>query len=306
MQSLDLNLSTRPFRNNVPLWVGYGAALLLLILFTGWSISSYTGYSRKLGELRNEVGMLTSQTRDLEQRDRRVQAAVLGYDLDALSLQADKANEIIEWGAFSWTRLFNRMAEIQPNRVRMTSVRPIFGVRRTYASGHALDGLVDDAQRGVPVSIHAVAHSYNDMLEMQQALFDDEHFGDVEMQRLRRDERGQEYLFEAQFMYYPDAEVAPEPTDEDPDAAEQAAAEGEPDTAATDEESTGEGPGPQTAVAATTEGQEDAPLPSPDADGAPASGTVEAKEGDPDPPRTPRSRVRTIPQPGKDKSSEDD
>ena len=46
--------------------------------------------------------------------------------LEKLTVQSLKANEVIEWKAFSWTRLFNLMEQIQPWDIRMTSIRPIF------------------------------------------------------------------------------------------------------------------------------------------------------------------------------------
>lgn len=216
MQILDLNLAERPFRNNILLWVAYGAAIVGLLTFSSLSVAGYVKHKKLLSELNSKVDSIDAQTRDLAERDAGARAAIKKHDLEALTLQADKANEVIEGKAFSWTRLFNLLAEIQPYNVRMTSIRPIFRVEGGGPRVHeAVAAMVDG--RSVPVSIDAVAKTYADMLEMQSALIEDPHFGRLEMERLFRAQNNREYIFQLNFLYFPDTEIPQEAEQEDPD-----------------------------------------------------------------------------------------
>jgi len=204
MQTLDLNLAGRPFKNNVVLWIGYSLSLLLLVAFTVWNGVTYSQHAGQLRELRGEVNSIESQMRDLETRGVRAQNGVEKFDLEALSIQADKANEVIRWKAFSWTGLFNRLAEALPWNVRMSSIRPIFH------AGRSAPGEVKGVE-SVPVAVDGIAKSYDDMLEMQNALFEHPNFGRVEMDRFST-ALNNEIVFQMRFLYYPEAEPADEPT----------------------------------------------------------------------------------------------
>ncbi len=89
-------------------------------------MATYRGHLRLSRDLATEAGSFEQQRRELEGRAERARAAIAQYDVPALHIQAAKANEIIDWKAFSWTRLFNMMERIQPGAVRMNGVRPVF------------------------------------------------------------------------------------------------------------------------------------------------------------------------------------
>jgi hypothetical protein len=55
--------------------------------------------------------------------------------VEQLTIGADKANEVIGWKSFSWTRLFNLLEEVLPHEVQMVSIRPVF---RPEAPGKAV------------------------------------------------------------------------------------------------------------------------------------------------------------------------
>jgi hypothetical protein len=214
MQSLDLNLATRPFRNNTLLWTGYGTAFVLLIGFGLWSVISWREHVTRLNELEDTVPGIERKMIELDQRDARARAGIESFDLEALEVQAAKANEVIEWKAFSWTRLFNLMEKVQPNDVRMTSVRPLFraGRRRDQMGAGA-----DPLHKTVPVSVEGLAKDFRSIWELQDALHADVHFGRVIPQRLQKTDRG-EIVFQLTFIYHPDNET------EDGDAGETLAA----------------------------------------------------------------------------------
>ena len=51
-QPIDLNLSSRPFRNNTLPWIALVGSCLLLLGFTYWNTSSYREHNRLLSEAR--------------------------------------------------------------------------------------------------------------------------------------------------------------------------------------------------------------------------------------------------------------
>ena len=120
MQPLDLNLATRPFRNNTLLWTGYGVASLLFVVFTYWNVTSFYEHRRLLRESQDETTSAVNLRRELNKRNVDANRATkTEYDIPGLEVQAEKANEVIEWKAFSWTKLFNRMEQAQPWNVRL-------------------------------------------------------------------------------------------------------------------------------------------------------------------------------------------
>lgn len=202
MQSLGLNLASRPFRNNVLLWLGYGTAVLGLAAFTWYSATTYVEHRDKLDALRNQLDTSESRTQTLRQRAETADNRIDAYDIETLQVQAAKANEIIEWKAFSWTELFNRLAEIQPYDVKMTEVRPVF-------RGRGMDdrdaAAFEDDRLAIPVEVEGLAKDIAPWLEFQDALFKDPQFGRVEPRRWSRTQDTREIAFTVGFLYYPDS-----------------------------------------------------------------------------------------------------
>ena len=201
MQPLDLNLATRPFRNNTLLWTGYGGALLLLLLFTYWNVTSFTEHRRLLRDSR-DVAMSALNRRD-ELNKRNVEANLAtdrDYDIAGLGAQAEKANEVIEWKAFSWTRLFNRMEQAQPWNVRLASIRPVFRSERGQG-GADLSGV---GRKSLPVVVEGSAQDFQALLDFERALFEDSQFDRPEPERENISETG-EVVFTLRFTYYPES-----------------------------------------------------------------------------------------------------
>jgi hypothetical protein len=218
MQALDLNFATRPFKNNTLLWVGYSAAVLVLVLFSVWNVRSYTRHRTLVADLDREVATIDDQFRDLDRRRLQAEQGIRGYDLDSLAIQAAKADDVIRWKAFSWTRLFNQLEDIQPHDVRMTSIHPIF---RTREDGQMM--LASEEETGIPVSVGGVAKDHAAFLDLERALLADAHFDRVEPSRTAREKITDHILFDLRFSYDPDAtlpEVAVALSEDEPPVAE--------------------------------------------------------------------------------------
>lgn len=219
MQTLDLNLATRPFRNNTLLWLGHGLALAVLLVFAVWNVRTWIEHRENLADLRSQVADIDQRFAKLDQRDRKAQAQIKGFDLASLRVRAAKANEVIRWKAFSWTGLFNDLEALQPNDVRMTTVHPVFRARERLGAAEA--GVDPDT---VPVSVEGLARDHEAFLELERALLRDAHFVWVEPERTATDEQSRETVFQLRFLYDPTARPAErlatgedEPADAGPD-----------------------------------------------------------------------------------------
>jgi len=220
MNPLDLNLASRPMRNNTLLWVAHAALALAILGGTTWNVTAYVRYDRELEVLNAERNSFESRMSDLQRRENSARRGIGKYDLNDLNLRADKAGDVIERKALSWTRLFNRMEEVLPYEVRMATIRPVFSFgRQGQKEREKLSG-------GIPVSVEGSAKTLHAFLEFERALIQDPHFDQIEPHRFNRSD-GDEVVFEMRFLYFSDAE-APEPAAPDEEqAASQVVADGD-------------------------------------------------------------------------------
>ena len=213
LQPLDLNLGTRPFRNNTLIWTGLGLGLLLVLWLSWWNYTTWQSESDALLSLRSDVNGIESQHMDLTRREIEYRKRIKAHDLDLLSTQAGKANDVIMLKAFSWTRLFNRMERIQPYEVRMQAVRPVFRIHKKRGGGStAADAAGHLEKQSVMVTVDGTAKNLKSFLEFETALLEDPWFDRIEPERYSTLENG-ETQFSLRFHYYPNKPM-PEPESE--------------------------------------------------------------------------------------------
>jgi hypothetical protein len=211
MLALDLNLASRPFRNNTLLWLAHVGAVVGLALFTTWSVTTWLDFRENLRDLRQQVASIDVQFADLDSRETKAKRARQTANLHALEVQTSKANAIIQWKAFSWTELFNVLESVQPNDVRMTAVYPRFHDPRVQAAAAARSaraGAPAEIDRSVPVSVEGLARNERALLDLETALLAAPYFERVEPERTARVEGSGETAFELRFLYDPVAAVA--------------------------------------------------------------------------------------------------
>lgn len=212
MRAIDLNLASRPFRNNSLVWLSAVLAILVLSVITAANVRMYTENRRLAADLRQQVSTFEQDAAELERRGEQAYDGVYAIDITAIEAQADKANEFIRWKAFSWTRLFNQMQAIQPHNVQMTSIRPIFRKKRLARRNDPIDVEAES----IPVTVEGLAKSLDDFFELERALMRDPHFDRIEPEATDTDENSKETVFSLRFLY--DAE--PDPVrDGEPEAA---------------------------------------------------------------------------------------
>jgi hypothetical protein len=139
------NLSTRPFYNEraVHLW-------LLVIAIAAASLTIFN-VSRVIYYSRSDTELATRAKRDEDRAVRlradavQQRASVDPRQVEFASVEARRANDLIDRRTFSWTELFNRFETTLPADVRITSVRPkLEPDRRIVLTITALARNVDD------------------------------------------------------------------------------------------------------------------------------------------------------------------
>jgi hypothetical protein len=202
--SLELNLASRPFKNNTLLWVGFSLAGLFLLWLSVANVRSQRRHVGLLAELEDKVGTIDARHEDLRRRADVARREIAGYDLGLLEIKAAKANEVIQWKSFSWTRLFNQLEQVQPWDVKMASIHPTFRPQADGTSGRAQRVAI-----GVPVSVEGSAKNLKAFLDLERSLIQSPYFTRVEPDRTIRDDQTRETVFGLRFVYNPDLPEEP-------------------------------------------------------------------------------------------------
>jgi len=224
MKALELNLASRPFRNNTPIWTAQGLLLAGVVAFSAWNAHTAMTATRNLEALQADLGSVERQLGDLDRREDDAIKGIRVFDSKTMKVQADKANDIILRRGLSWTRLFNTLERVVPYEVRMTTVRPVYGTGRAATGGPRGESF----EGTVPVDVEGRAQSFESFLEFERALIVDSHFAGVEPIRSESPVGSSEVSFQLRFLYDPDGRL----TGEHPelphvlDAARKAAEEG--------------------------------------------------------------------------------
>jgi len=230
MQALDLNLASRPCKNDTLPWVGVGVAVVVLVVLTVWNIRTYQVHSALTADLQVIYSETRSELDQFGRRDRGAQRDIEGFNVETLTVRADKANEVIGWKAFSWTQLFNLLQEVLPNDVQMVSIRPVF---RPQVTQRRRDGTREEKGGGlIPVSVEGASKSMEAFFELERALQDHPHFERVDPEGTTQLTRGGPVSFQLNFHYDPTPDPVPS---EIPEAEPVEVAAAQPEQAVGDE-----------------------------------------------------------------------
>jgi Tfp pilus assembly protein PilN len=190
-----LNLSRRPFINTRPvtrvallLWI-VGGLLLLgnVTLFYGY----LSGSSEARAELAGKREAIESERRKIGQ----LQTRLAGLELEEQNEQVEFLNRKIAERAFSWSLLFDRLAEVMPDDVRLLQLQPasIGGDDRRRGSrpsgsattrGRRPEGSSDR----VPLSLQVEARNDEALSQLVDSMFAHPAFDDPDFTRETRDE----------------------------------------------------------------------------------------------------------------------
>jgi len=206
MKPLELNLASRPFRNNMPIWTAQGLLLAGVVAYSAWNAHTAMTATRNLEALQEDLGSVERQFAELDRREDDAVKGIRVFDPKTMKIQADKANDIILRRGLSWTRLFNTLERVVPYEVRMTTVRPVYGTGQ--ARGGGLRG--ESFEGTVPVDVEGRAQSFESFLELERSLIVDPHFAGVEPIRNESSPGSSEVTFQLRFLYDPDGRLSGE------------------------------------------------------------------------------------------------
>lgn len=202
MSRAVIDLSSRPFVNRRPvvrlsllLWLA-GALLLAGNVWLYWD------FIAGRGGLHAQLRDLTEKIEIEERRISSLSDELSSFDLAAQNEQVVYLNQRIAQRRFSWSQLFDELADLLPREVRLTSLAPSTGVegggrrRRFTRPAGAREG-------DVVLSIEAEAENDQAILDFVDALFADPDFARPNLMQQRRDRDGGVISFTLEVVYAP-------------------------------------------------------------------------------------------------------
>jgi Tfp pilus assembly protein PilN len=200
----NLNLARRPFYNSRPiirlavfLWIVGG---LLLVINAQRYYSFFTGSEDRADELQT----LEARVDEHEERIDDLQDRLRDYRIASQNAQVTFLNQKIAARTFGWSELFDRLEDVLPNDVRISSLTPR---RPDNKSNRRTRGRrIEDGQ--VRLALRGVAKTFEAELDLLDRLFKHPSF---ERPRLARDQRNKENQSEFDIaVFYSPGDPAPE------------------------------------------------------------------------------------------------
>jgi hypothetical protein len=185
MRPIEINLATRPFRNNSLYWAGFGTAVLALAAVTAVNAGLFLGYGSTMRQHREDLTTKQQRREALARDERRLSLKLTKLDFKGLATQAEFANDAIRRRTFSWTGLFNRLEEVVPPAVMMIAIRP------------------EIQAEGISIVAEGSAKDQEGLLQFEENLIRNPRFARIYPGSERREQRGQDLRFSLKFDYVP-------------------------------------------------------------------------------------------------------
>jgi len=157
---IKTNLSTRPFYNEKIVRLVLLGLAALVVMASAFNAMRFAQLSRRDSSLLTEASRDEGRAAALRAEAARLRASVDGRQIELVSADARRANNLIDRRTFSWTELFNVFETTLPDEVRITSVRPMI-----------------DSKSGTQLIITVVARSVEDVNQFVENLEKTGSFG---------------------------------------------------------------------------------------------------------------------------------
>jgi|HubBroStandDraft_3_1064219.scaffolds.fasta_scaffold03504_2 Tfp pilus assembly protein PilN len=203
-ERMALNLARRPFVNSRPV---KRLAILLwalgLLLLAG-NVSLFWRYLGSSEQTRAALARAERKAADERQQVSRLAAHIAGMNLDQQNRKVAYLNRKIAERTFSWSLLFDRLAEVLPNGVRLNQLAPQGPAEKEQQPSRT--GPITTTDRNTPVLIQIVGEAKNDeaLLQFVDRLFQHPAFADPDLGREERIESGL-LKFDLKVKYLPGA-----------------------------------------------------------------------------------------------------
>jgi len=160
VNTITLNLSTRPFRNNLVVGTVLVVVAAAVVLATVYNVYIFMNHGGHYEQVRREERQHLDRLGTLETEERGLAREIQTRDFRRLYGRGQYAGELILKRAFSWTLLFNHLENVIPPDLMMTAIRPqitsqgiVIRVDGIAKNHDALYGLEDTLQKN-PVFTH--------------------------------------------------------------------------------------------------------------------------------------------------------
>ena len=121
---ITTNLSTKPFYNERAVHFALLVLAVVVVVASVFNITRVLQLSHSGGQLAAQAAREETQALELHTQAGKLRATVDPKQIERVSIEARRANDLIDRRTFSWTELFNRFERTLPNEVHITSVRP--------------------------------------------------------------------------------------------------------------------------------------------------------------------------------------
>lgn len=196
-----LNLSRRPFLNSRPV---VRVSLLLLLLGLAlllWNVVQFQKYLEESADKRAQIEQGKREVARQQQISEELQSRLDALDLEQMNERVEFLNEMIEERTFSWSLLLDRLAEVQPNDVRLVRLTPRVNSREQRGNRRRTE---EEAERRIPLGISAESRDDEALLQFVDNLFAHPSFADADLTRQERvDEAGNLVKFDVNVQYIP-------------------------------------------------------------------------------------------------------
>lgn len=199
--SESLNLARRPFINTRPV-----ARVSLLLWVLGFllllgNISLYWNYLAGSGEKRSDLDRLEAKIQQQERTNGELERRLQSLDLTQQNRQVRYLNQKIAERTFEWSTLFDELAKVLPDQVRLTSLSPS-GILQDDERRLGEDQGPGLRQTRVQLVIHGEAKSDEAFLHFVDRLFEPP-FEDPDFSRKSREDNDR-VKFDLRVTYIPD------------------------------------------------------------------------------------------------------
>ncbi|HEY6320247.1 MAG TPA: hypothetical protein VJA16_01680 [Thermoanaerobaculia bacterium] len=199
----SLNLAQRPFVNTRPvervaaiLWV-LGVALL------AWNLKLFMGYLGSSQATRVKLAALERDIAGEQRTNADLQGQVDKLGLDQENREVTFLNRKIEERTFSWSLLFDRMAEVLPDKVRLLRLAPSNVVQREIGLGPRPSPRELNPPP-VVLTLHCEAKDDEALLRFVDNLFAHPAFSEPNLENEEREDSGL-LRFDLTVQYQPNA-----------------------------------------------------------------------------------------------------
>lgn len=207
MKSALLNLAREPFVNLRPIrrltWLlwGLGALLLVINIVVYWRF--FTGQGQRMDRLEDLEAGIERERAEIS----RLEQELEGLDIEELNEQAVFLNGRIWQRIFSWSELFDRLAEVLPDDVHLSRVSPSISWSGSADRARASTG---SASESVYLGITGVAKSDTALLALVDKLFAHPSFVRPDLAREAKKSQ-QQFDFTLDVIYLPGRYRGPVP-----------------------------------------------------------------------------------------------